>query len=156
MFLQRSILAAAFASLVLSLFACAKGTTGGVGGAGGGEQWTTGPTTTSSSSSGAGGKGGSGPTYCDTNSVDCTACIDCSRKTADGLCQQVYNDCLAEIDCTDYSTCLNGCAQGDTACQMACDSMHALGSQLFGIYASCVICQDCYALCDGATSCMTP
>lgn len=154
MFFQRSILAAAFASLALSLFACAKGLTGGVGGAGGGEEWSTGPTTTSSSSSG--GQGGSGATFCDTNSTTCGQCEDCSKLTADGLCQVPYNDCQNEIDCTDYITCLNGCAQGDTACQTSCDTAHSLGSQLFGIYASCVICQDCYVVCGGADVCMGP
>lgn len=156
MVFSRPLIVAAFAGLSLSLFACARASTGGGGGSGGEEDWTTAGPTGSSSGTGSTGSGGGGATFCDTKSADCTACIDCSRGTADGLCQAVYNDCLNEVDCTDYSTCLNACAQGDTLCQMNCDSVHSLGSSLFGTYASCVICQDCYVLCDGATSCKTP
>lgn len=140
-----------------SVYACATGTTspGGDGAGGdGGEEWGGPVGSASSSSSGSTSSGSSGSTVCDTNSADCTACIDCSRKTADGLCVDKYDACLANTDCTAFAQCFSGCADGDTICTSDCESFYPIGKMIFDVYASCVICQDCYVKCDGAGVCM--
>ena len=142
-----------------TVFACATGSTNtGGGGEGGDDSWG-GPSSSSKSSSGSGGgssssSGSGGPTVCDSTSADCSTCITCSRTGADGLCGKPYNDCLANTDCTDFATCVANCADGDMVCTSNCESFYPTGVPIFDAYASCVICQDCYVICDGASSCM--
>lgn len=134
-----------------TVIACAQGTTStGGGGAGGEDTWGS-PASGSSSSSSSSGSGG--PTTCDMNSVDCPECIACSRGTADGLCGKQYNDCLANMECVNFASCISECADGDTACTSTCEGLHPTGIPIFDVYASCVICQDCYGMCDGASAC---
>jgi hypothetical protein len=154
MTLMRPIYAVA-CSLVFSLFACATGTTGGGGGSGGEDDWggPSGPASSSATGGGGGTGGGSPVTYCDINNIDCTTCVNCSRSSADGQCNGVYQDCLNNIECTDFITCLNGCPPDDATCEANCEAVYPTGTQLFNFYASCVICNDCYVLCEGAKSC---
>ncbi|HVK71066.1 MAG TPA: latent transforming growth factor beta-binding protein, partial [Polyangium sp.] len=77
-----------------------------------------------------------------------------SRESADGLCSSEYAACVDSIDCGDFLTCANGCAEGDSACYTSCETSYPTGSSIFNDYASCVICNDCYVLCDGAGSCI--
>jgi hypothetical protein len=154
----RPIVIVAYFSAALALFACAQGTTqtGGGEGGEGGESWG-GPGSSSTSSSGSSSSSSSssgGPTVCEMNSTDCMACSSCSRMTADGLCQSVFQDCLNNTECVDFAACINDCASGDTLCYSDCESFYPAGMVIFDVYASCVICQDCYVDCDGASACM--
>jgi hypothetical protein len=145
-----------------SVYACATGSTSPSGGGGGegGDSWGGPATGSSSSASGSSGSGSgssgssSGGTVCDTTSADCTACVTCSRDPADGLCASQWDACLNDFDCYDFLTCLQACPSGDTVCTGNCESVYAAGVPLFDVYASCVICQDCFVKCDGAGACM--
>ncbi|MDC0742679.1 hypothetical protein [Polyangium mundeleinium] len=157
----RSIFVIACSFLALNVFACATGSTGGVGGGGGegGDDWGGPGPSSSSSSSGSGGSGGSGGggvpmTTCDMNSMDCSTCSACSGTTADGLCNAETQACNNSIDCGDFLTCIDGCADGDSACYTSCETAYPTGYSIFNDYASCVICNDCYVRCNGADSCI--
>lgn len=138
-----------------SMFACATGGPSGPDGSGGqgGDDWG-GSTTTSSSSSTSSSSGSSGNSVCDTTSPTCTACTDCSRKSADGLCVDKYNDCLGNMPCFEYAKCVGTCMDGDKVCLSNCESFYPTGIPIYDAYVSCVICQDCYVKCDGASVCM--
>ncbi len=152
-----------YVGTIVALVACATGTekpTGDNGEGGEGGDWGGGATSSSSSSGGTagGGTGGGGgsvtpTTTCDINAADCTACITCSRETADGLCNVEAQNCFNDIECTDYIACFQACADGDTACLNSCDAIYPSGLDLFNVYASCVICKDCPVNCDAATAC---
>jgi hypothetical protein len=151
----RPVVIVAYVSAAIALFACAQGSTqtGGGEGGEGGESWggpasssSSGSTSSSSSSSGSG-----GPTVCDTTSLDCTACIDCSRGTADGLCTGVFQNCQNSTDCLDFAGCINTCPDGDTTCYTECEGAYPTGLSIFNVYLKCVLCQDCYGICEGAT-----
>lgn len=146
-----------------SVYACATGSTspGGGGGGEGGDSWggpTSGPSSSASGSSGSGSSGSSsglpGSTVCDTTAADCTTCVDCSRESADGICVDVFNDCVNDANCVDFASCLTTCADGDTVCTTGCEDAYPTGVPIYDTYASCVICQDCYVKCDGASVCM--
>jgi hypothetical protein len=141
-----------------SVYACATGSTspGGGGGGEGGDSWggpATGPSSSASGSSGSS-SGSSGSTVCDMTTADCTACVTCSRESADGICVDVFNDCLNDTNCVDFASCINTCADGDTVCTTGCEDAYPTGVPIFDTYASCVICQDCFVKCDGASACM--
>jgi hypothetical protein len=147
-----------------TVYACATGSTSPTGGGEGGEggdSWggpANGSTTSGSGSSGSGSSGSSsgssGSTVCDTTSTDCPSCATCSREGIDGLCVTDYNNCVNDFDCYDFLSCLASCPSGDTACTDSCEITYAAGIPLFDTYASCVICNDCYVKCDGASVCM--
>ncbi|HVK84359.1 MAG TPA: hypothetical protein VM513_09640 [Kofleriaceae bacterium] len=84
---------------------------------------------------------------------DCSTCSACSRETANGLCSSEYAACIDSLDCGYFITCIDGCADGDTACFTSCETSYPTGESIFNDYASCVICNDCYVRCDGASSC---
>jgi hypothetical protein len=141
-----------------SVYACATGSTSPPGGEGGegGDGWggpTSGPSSSASGSSGSS-SGSSGSTVCDTKSTNCQDCVTCSRESADGICVDVFNDCLADQNCVDFATCISGCADGDTLCTSGCEDSYPTGVPIFDVYASCVICQDCAINCDAANACM--
>jgi len=165
----RSIFAIACSFLALTVFACAKGSTGGAGGSGGegGDDWGgqgPGPSSSSSGSGGTGGGtggtggtgGGGNNTVCDTTSADCSTCSTCSRETADGLCNAEFAACIDSLDCNDFLTCVQGCPDNDDVCYTSCESSYPTGAAIFNDYASCVICGDCYVRCDGANACSAP
>jgi len=147
-----------------TVYACATGTSspgGGGEGGEGGDSWggpASGSTTSGSGSSGSGSSGSSsgspGSTVCDLTSLDCPTCVTCSRESADGLCVDVFNDCLADMNCVDFASCINACADGDTVCTTGCEDTYPTGVPIFDTYASCVICQDCYTNCGGVDVCM--
>jgi len=142
-----------------TVFACATGSTspsgGGEDGEGGDSWGGQGPSSSASGSSSSGSSGSSGSggvTTCDMQSADCSTCSSCSRETADGKCGSQYDDCLANSDCVAFATCFSNCPDGDTLCFSDCESFYPVGVSLFDIYATCVICTDCYVKCDGATA----
>ncbi|MBK9258341.1 MAG: hypothetical protein IPM54_00720 [Polyangiaceae bacterium] len=154
----RSMIIVANVSAALALFACAEGSTkqGGGGGDGGDDGWAN-AASSSSSSSGSGSSsssGSGGPTVCDTTSADCAACVTCSRESADGLCVDVFQNCVANSACVDFAGCIADCPDGDTVCTTGCEDSYPTGVPIFDVYASCVICQDCYVKCEGAEACM--
>ncbi len=146
----RELIVAMFA--MSSVFACATGGPNGPDGAGGqgGDEW--GGSTASSSSSSS--SSSSGAPVCDTISTTCSACTDCSRKSADGLCVDKYNDCLGNMPCFEYAKCVGNCMDGDKVCLSNCESFYPTGIPIYDAYVSCVLCQDCYVKCDGASVCM--
>lgn len=150
----RPVLILVHLSVALALFACAEGSTkiGGSGGGGGDGTWG-GSSSSSSSGTGSSSSGSGGLTVRDAKSADCSACVTCSRESADGLCTGVFQDCLDNTACVDFAGCLADCADGDTVCTSNCESYYPAGVSTFDVYASCVVCQDCYVACDGATGC---
>ncbi|MDI1448850.1 hypothetical protein [Polyangium sp. 6x1] len=157
----RSIFAVACSFLALSLFACAKGSTGGgFGGSGGegGDDWG-GPGPGSSSSSGGGGgssssssssssSGSGGSSACDNKGV-CSDCADCASTT--GSCVGVYNACNANTSCLNLATCIGNCLDGDDVCVDNCASTYSAGIDDLVAYQDCVVCVGCPVDCDAAT-----
>lgn len=136
-------------------FTCAEGQQPGGGGAGGEDTWGPSASSSVSSSNGSSSTSGSGGTStCEAKSTTCSECIECSRKTADGLCTGKYDACLANSDCVNYASCVGNCMDGDAVCKSNCESFYPTGIPIYDAYVSCVICQDCYGKCDGASSCM--
>jgi hypothetical protein len=149
----RLVCAATCLAVLLGLFACARGTGRGDGdddddGAGGGA-WGAGSGVSTSTSTSTSGSTGSGTSLCDGMAV-CATCAECSRNS--GACAPLWSNCSNNLDCVDYNNCVAGCADGDTLCLTDCDSFYPAGSEVFGIYADCVVCQDCYVDCEGATA----
>ena len=44
--------------------------------------------------------------------------------------------------------CVEPCGQ-DQSCIAACANKHPTGAQVFGVYADCLLCKNCYNDCDG-------
>lgn len=137
-----------------SVFACATGTTAPKGGGDGGDDTWGGSVASSSSSNSSSSSSSGGATKCDASASDCTTCRDCSRAMPDGLCVTEYDNCNNSAECVDFATCINNCADGDTVCYDDCGSFFPSGKTTFDLYASCVICTDCFVKCDGASACM--
>lgn len=87
---------------------------------------------------------------CD-NSGDCgdstTGCIVCSLG---GNCSDVYEACVYEQDCVDYSGCINAC--GDQACKDQCAAAHPTGVDIYTTLLVCILCEECYNDCQGASA----
>ena len=131
---------------------CGEGTEQGSSGAGGEGQGSSGSSSASSSSSSTTSSGGM--TKCDTQATSCAGCVECSRKSADGLCVTKYNNCLDSQACYAYAMCVATCIDGDAACKSLCEDHNPTGVPIYDVYVTCVVCQDCYLICDGASACM--
>ena len=87
-----------------------------------------------------------GVSACDMGS--CQQCQECSMMTPQGMCMDEYNTCGGNQECVDFANCLQPCM--DQACVDNCVMMYPNGADLYIALASCVICDDCYTVCDGA------
>jgi hypothetical protein len=89
-----------------------------------------------------------GPGTCD-GSGDCATCQVC----ADGDdCMFEYETCVNSFECSEFFTCIDGCAAGDDICLDKCANAYPNGYMEANDYAYCIICIGCYADCDGAAS----
>ena len=149
-----------------ALVACGSSTGGGGGGGGGvGGGGTGGSATTSSSSSStstsssststsSSSSSSSGSASCDGTAPDQTACGDsqngCVACALAGGCSANYQACIADQDCVAFVQCINPCT--DQACFDACAQTSPGGAQIYNTLSMCVVCQECYVVCDGAAS----
>ena len=70
------------------------------------------------------------------------ACNDCVTSA----CATQNTACGSGTDCEAYTQCLQGCANGDSACASACDSAHAQGKSDAANLAQCTV-TNCSAPC---------
>lgn len=78
----------------------------------------------------------------------CQECQQCSMQTAAGTCMDEASACAGNQQCIDLINCLNGCT--DQPCVDNCAATYPNGVDPYITLASCVICDDCYTVCDGA------
>lgn len=102
---------------------------------------TTATTTATSTSSGAG---------CDDSDNCGDSTMGCIACALEGNCASQYGDCAADQDCIDFSTCAGACA--DQACYDQCVTDHPTGADIYNTLLVCVLCDECYNDCDGASA----
>ncbi len=108
---------------------------------------TSSASTMTSSVTGPGGCDFSG--YCGENGG---GCIECALG---GNCAGIYNECIAETECIDYSDCINSCG-GDPGCGDKCSMVYPKGAELYNALIECVICIECANDCMGFATCGAP
>ena len=69
-------------------------------------------------------------------------------------CANETNACLNSTDCLLYNDCISFCDPADDLCYLFCGYDYPDGEQIFLLYATCIVCEACYADCGGAGSCL--
>jgi hypothetical protein len=83
---------------------------------------------------------------------------DCASCAFAGNCADKVSACGMNPDCCDanpcsansFVGCITACMQGDTACEMKCQTDHPTGAMLYNDLVVCVICQECPMDCNAA------
>jgi hypothetical protein len=82
--------------------------------------------------------------------ADCSTCQD----TADtGECSSEFVACQNDGQCSEYDTCITGCAAGDTTCTSTCQVDYPVGQTDYDNLKNCICFTACTAACASATAC---
>jgi hypothetical protein len=87
-----------------------------------------------------------------TGGTTTTDCTTCTTQADTGACSSSYNTCEGDSNCTSYSSCLQGCASGDSTCTSNCASTFATGYSEYLNYADCLCFTACTTQCASACS----
>jgi hypothetical protein len=81
-------------------------------------------------------------------------CAQCSEAaTGAGVCETAANACQNDMVCDALLTCLDACADGDTACEQTCATQNAGGVTLYEDVTTCICTQGCVAECGSMPGC---
>lgn len=83
---------------------------------------------------------------CDVGS--CESCAECSQSGPPGTCMDESAACGSSQACLDFYNCIAPCETNE--CVEACQTTYPEGSDLYIEFVACVLCNDCYVVCDGA------
>lgn len=80
---------------------------------------------------------------------DCNSCASCALN---GPCASLFNQCMADADCTGVDQCVGLCGT-DAACKDQCYANNPAGAGLYGEVTGCLYCDQCPSDCPGVQSC---
>lgn len=73
-----------------------------------------------------------------------SGCVACAIKHG---CADVYRACIDSLECVEFSTCADACAEADTSCDNACVKDHPEGKKKFEALVLCTVCDECPTAC---------